>query len=107
MTPAETIADACPKIRDLGWAFYFAPGTLAKGNELGLDGLRFYVIGRGGVLGDVESSVISSAFGYFEPTLVEKMWTSAREKVAPRVAGRAYMECGAAFGRDRLSGVAD
>jgi len=107
MTPAETIADACPKIRDLGWAFYFAPGTLAKGNELGLDGLRFYVIGRGGVLGDVESSVISSAFGYFEPGLVETMWTSAKARVAPRVAARAYMECGAGFGRARLAAVPD
>ena len=107
MTPEELIADACPKIRDLGWAFYFAPDTLAKAKELGLDGLRFYVIGRGGALGDVESTVIASAFGYFEPALVEKMWGSAREQVAPRVAARAFMECGAAFGRARLSDVAD
>lgn len=107
MTPEETIADACPKIRDLGWAFYFAPETLAKGTELGLDGLRFYVIGRGGVLGDVEASVIGSAFGYFEPGLVEKMWTSAKEQVAPRVAARAFMDCCAEFGRTRLAAVAD
>jgi hypothetical protein len=106
MTPEELVADAGPKIRDLGWAFYFAPETLAKGKELGLDGLRFYVIGRGGVLGDVESGVIQSAFGYFEPTLVEKMWNSAKEKVAPRIAGRAFMECGAAFGRAHFGDVA-
>jgi hypothetical protein len=107
MTPEETVADACPKIRDLGWAFYFAPETLAKGAALGLDGLRFYVIGRGGVLGNVDSSVIRSAFGYFEPGLVEKMWTSAKEKVAPRVAASAYMACGAAFGRSRFAGLPD
>jgi hypothetical protein len=107
MTPEETVADACPKIRDLGWAFYFEPETLAQGKELGLDGLRFYVIGRGGVLGDVEATVVQSAFGYFEPGLVEKMWTSAKEHVAPRVAARAYMECAAAFGRSRFAAVAD
>jgi hypothetical protein len=106
MTPEELVADACPKIRDLGWAFYFAPETLARGAELGLDGLRFYVIGRGGVLGDVEATVIQSAFGYFEPSLVEKMWTEAKERVAPRVAARAYMECCAEFGRAHLSEVA-
>lgn len=107
MTPEELVAEACPKIRDLGWAFFFAPATLAKGKELGLDGLRFYFIGRGGVLGDVEAPVIGSAFGYFAPSLIEKMWSSAKEKVAPRVAARAFMECGAEFGRDRLSAVAD
>jgi hypothetical protein len=106
MTPDETVADACPKIRDLGWAFYFAPETLARGKELGLDGLRFYVIGRGGVLGDVEPTVIQSAFGYFHPALVEKMWNSSKAIVAPRVAARAFMECGAEFGRSRLAGVA-
>jgi hypothetical protein len=107
VTPEATIAEACPKIRDLGWAFYFAPETLARGTELGLDGLRFYVIGRGGVLGDVEAPVIHAAFGYFEPSLIERMWTSAREKVAPRVAARAFMQCCAEFGRARLGAVVD
>jgi hypothetical protein len=43
MTPEAAIADACPKVRDLGWAFYFVPETLARGKELGLDGLRFWL----------------------------------------------------------------
>jgi hypothetical protein len=107
MTPEALIADASPKIRDLGAPFYFVPETLAKGAEFGLGGLRFYFIGRGGVLGDVEASVICSAFGYFEPSFVAKMWNSAKDKVAPRVAGRAYMECSAEFGRSRLGDVAD
>ncbi len=107
MTPEETVAAASPKIRDLGPAFYFAPETLATGKALGLDGLRFYVLGRGGVLGDVEAPVVHSAFGYFAPALIEKMWSSAKAKVAPRVAGRAYTECGAAFGRSRFAALAD
>jgi hypothetical protein len=107
MTPEETVADASPKIRDLGWTFYFVPETIAKGAELGLDGLRFYVLGRGGVLGDVEATVIQSAFGYFAPSLIEKMWTSGKEKVAPRVAAQAFFECCAEFGRARLSAVVD
>jgi hypothetical protein len=107
MTPEETVARACPLIGTYGPAFYFAPATLARGKELGLDGLRFYVLGRGGVLGDVEANVIHSAFGYFEPGLVEKMWTSAKERLAPRVAAREYLQCGAAFGRERFAGIAD
>jgi hypothetical protein len=105
MTPEELIDVACPKVRDLGWAFYFAPETLAKGEELGLDGFRFYFMGRGGVLGDVEPSVVASAFGYFKPSVVEDMWTSGSKIVAPRDAGRAYVACAAEFGRSRLGGI--
>ncbi len=103
MTNDELIAIACPIIRDTGWAFYFAPATLARGKELGLGGLQLYALGRGGVLGDVESSVVASAFGYFNPQTIDSLWTSAREHVAPRVAGREYMQCCAAHGRAKLA----
>jgi hypothetical protein len=105
MTPEELVAVACPKIANMGWAFYFVPETFARGEELGLDGISFYVMGRGGVLGDVEYPVIASAFGFFNPTLVESMWDAGRAKVAPRDAGHAYMECCAAFGRSRFADV--
>jgi hypothetical protein len=106
VTPQELVQAACPRIGTLGAAFYFAPETLAKGKALGLDGFRFYFIGRGGVLGDVEAPVVEAAFGYFAPAVVEKMWTSAKQKIAPRAAGRAYSECAAEFGRAKFSGVA-
>jgi len=105
-TTDELIATVCPKIRDLGWMHYFTPETMARGDALGIDGLRFYFIGRGGVLGDVEPLVVSSAFGYFNPTLVADMWNSAKEIVAPRVAGRAYVAAAADLGRSKLAGVA-
>ncbi len=107
MTPEELVRKSCPKIGDLGWAFYFAPETLARGRQLGLDGFRFYFLGRGGVLGDVEAPVVASAFGYFEPSLVERIWSSGKQVVAPHVAARAYMECCAEFGRRKLSGLPD
>jgi len=106
MTPEDLVETACPKVGDLGWAFYFVPETLATGRELGLDGFRFYFLGRGGVLGDVEGRVVASAFGYFNPSLVEDMWSSGSKIVAPRTAGRAFVECAAAFGRTRLADVA-
>jgi hypothetical protein len=103
--PEETVARAGPLIGELGWAFYFVPETLARGKELGLDGFRFYFLGRGGVLGDVDAPVVHSALGYFAPALVERIWRSARERIAPPVAARAYWDCCAAFGRARLSKV--
>ncbi|MDA8341192.1 MAG: hypothetical protein M0007_03065 [Actinomycetota bacterium] len=107
MTTDELIANACPRIRDLGWAFYFDADTLARGEELGLDAVTFYMLGRGGVLGDAEGAVVASAFGYFNPELVTALWDAGRAKLAPRQAGREYMACCQAFGRAKLTGLAD
>jgi hypothetical protein len=105
MTTDELLARACPPIRDNGWAYYFVPETEAKGKELGLDLFQFYVLGRGGVLGDVEPEVVVSAFGYFNPTLLAPMWEAAKAIVAPRDAARAHFQCCAELGRSRLTGV--
>ena len=86
MDSMALVQAACPKIGDLGSAFYFDPATVAKGKELGLDGFRFYFLGRGGVLGDVEPRVVQAAFGYFEPRLIAKIWDSARERMPPPIA---------------------
>lgn len=93
------------KVADIGSAFYFAPDTLQRGKEAGLDGFRFYFLGRGGVLGDVEAGVVRAAFGYFEPGLVEKIWGSAREIMAPREAARLYMACAHDLGRAAFAGL--
>jgi hypothetical protein len=63
MFAQELINATSPTIGKAGSAFYFHPSTLARGKEVGLDGFRFYMLGRGGVLGDVESDVVASAFG--------------------------------------------
>jgi hypothetical protein len=103
METAELMAAVSPQIRDLGWAFYFTPETIAVGEGIGLDALRFYFLGRRGVLGDVEPEVVISAFGYFSPSIVTHLWNSARQACAPRDAARAFMGCSAALGRLRLS----
>ena len=104
MTPVE-IMRATDAIGSIGAAFYFHPDTLARGKEAGLDGFRFYILGRGGVLGDVEPAVVHGAFGYFHPGLIAKMWTTAAEKVAPREAARMYHECAHELGRSALADV--
>ena len=105
MDPRELIQATAKKVGDIGASFYFAPGTLERGKDAGLDGFRFYFLGRGGVLGDVEAGVIRAAFGYFEPGLVEKMWNSAKAVVPPRAAARMYISCAHDLGRARFSGI--
>jgi hypothetical protein len=78
---------------------------MARGAELGLDGFRFYFLGRGGALGDVDAAVVRSAFGYFNASLVAKMWNSGRERCDPRLAARAHLECNAALGRSALADI--
>ncbi|HEY2704787.1 MAG TPA: hypothetical protein VGL20_13970 [Candidatus Dormibacteraeota bacterium] len=46
---------------------------------LGLDFLTGYVAGRGGPLGDTAPAVVAAAFAWFDPPLVESLWTAARE----------------------------
>lgn len=101
MTPVE-IMRATEAIGKIGSAFYFHPDTLVRGKEVGLDGFRFYILGRGGVLGDVEPAVVHAAFGYFHPALIAKMWTSASERIAPRDAARLYHRCAHGLGRSAL-----
>ncbi len=100
-----TVAAVADPIGSAGAAFYFDPATLAKGKELGLDGFRFYALGRGGVLGSASAQVVQSAFGFFHIDIVSKLWDSARTKVEPAVAATAYLECNAALGRTKLQEV--
>jgi hypothetical protein len=103
----DLAAAAAPDIAELGSAFYFAPATLERGRQLRLDGFRFYFLGRGGVLGDVEPVVVHSAFGYFDPEMVARSWDSARQRatVGPRAVARAYLGCAHDFGRLCLAGI--
>lgn len=105
MTPQEIIRSIAEPTGAVGPAFYFHPDTMARGKELGLDGFRFYVLGRGGVLGDVEPGVVHSAFGYFHPDMVARLWNSAKEIMAPRDAARAYAACAHNLARTKLADV--
>ena len=106
MTPEELVAATSASINSLGAVYYFHPDTIAYGKEhLGLDGMRFYLFGRAGVLGNVEAPVVTSAFGYFAPGVVAKLWNSSKESVAPRDAARAALDCNAKIGREGLANV--
>ncbi|HSP29975.1 MAG TPA: hypothetical protein VLN74_15595 [Ilumatobacteraceae bacterium] len=105
MTPLDILQLTSPILNEAGNRFYFHPDTLATGKELGLDGFRFYFLGRGGVLGDVEPAVVVAAFGYFSPGVVEAIWSSAKQIMAPREAARAYLGCADRLGIERLDGL--
>ncbi|MDO8731027.1 MAG: hypothetical protein Q7L55_00390 [Actinomycetota bacterium] len=96
---------ASPIIGQLGGTYFFTASTLARGKELGLDGMRFYFLGRGAPLGDVEWPVVVSAFGFFNPKLIDKFWNSARTTLSAKDAAPIYRECTAQFGRENFASV--
>ena len=105
MTTDALMARACPLIRDIGWAHYFSPEADAAAARIGIDRFTLYAIGRGGVLGDVEPVVVASAFGYFNPEMVDSLWNAGKQAIAPREAARVYLDCAAEMGRRLLSGI--
>src|SRR6476646_7434821 len=99
MTTDEIVAAGCPIIAALGGSFYFDPATTARGKERGVDSFRLYFLGRGGVLGDTSAAVVHSAFGYFHPAVVARMWDTGRVKLPPVEAAELYRDACAVFGR--------
>jgi hypothetical protein len=103
---AEALVEATAgTVNGLGATYYFHPDSLARGKEAGLDGFRLYIVGRGGVLGDCHADVVSSAFGYFNPAVIAKMWNSGRETMAPMDVAQLYLDCNADIGRGALDNV--
>ena len=100
---ASTIA---PLIGSLGAKYMLDPDTMAHGAEAGYpNGFAYYVVGRGGVLGDVDSDVVYSAFMFFERTLIDKLWNAGVTVEGARSASKRYMQSCDAWGRKHLANV--
>jgi hypothetical protein len=100
---ASTIA---PLIGSLGAKYMLDPDTMAHGAEAGYpNGFAYYVVGRGGVLGDVDSDVVYSAFMFFERALIDKLWNAGVTVEGARAASKRYMQSCDAWGRKHLANV--
>ena len=92
-------------IGDVGGMWMLHPEVLGPCRDAGYpNGYAYYIAARGGVLGDVDADVVTSAFGFFEPALVRKMWESGIAVEGARAAGARYAAACAQFGRTRLQG---
>lgn len=85
MTPDATATATAAAVGDLPSRFMLDMDTYVAAAEDGFEGMDFYAAGRGGALGDVPSSVVTAAFVFFEPGLVEQSWTRSGA-VMPRQA---------------------
>ena len=79
------------------------PDTLNPGKAAGYPGgFSYYVVGRGGVLGDVDASVVVSAFAFFAPNLIRSLWEAGVVVEGARKASDRYALACAQWGRQRL-----
>ncbi len=79
------------------------PDTLTPGKQAGYPGgFSYYVVGRGGVLGDVDASVVISGFAFFAPTLVRSLWDAGITVEGARAGADRYALACAEWGRSRL-----
>jgi hypothetical protein len=91
-------------IQIVGLSFYFDPHTLKRGEEFGLHRFQLYGLGRGGVLGDVDRSVVDDAFTFFHPRVFDFIWDQARDKAEPGPIADAYLQAAYEFA-DRTFGA--
>ena len=102
MTHVETAKAIARPIGDMGGAFMMDGATYARGAELGFSGIDFYVLGRGGVLGDTTPDVVSSAFFFWSPEQVKTQWELARKVMDPATAAGEWAALCHAYGDTHL-----
>ena len=106
MSPlASSVKSLTEPVGYLGGRWMLHPEVLGPCRDAGYPhGYAYYVAGRGGVLGDVDADVIAAAFGFFEASLVRKMWDVGVAVEGAAAAAARYGAACAAFGRVRLAG---
>jgi len=102
---AASVRALTEPIGDLGGRWMLHPEVLGSCREVGYpNGYAYYVVGRGGVLGDVDADVVTSAFGFFHPALVRTMWERGVAVEGARASAARYGQACAQFGRTRIAG---
>lgn len=93
-------------IHDIGTAAYLSPDIAGWAAEWGWSNpFAFYFAGRGGMLGDVGSDVVTSALGWFEPSAVRAMFSEGAGVAGPTGAAARMAEAHRMWGEKHYGGV--
>ncbi len=106
MSALECVQALAQPVGDTGGKFMLHPETIGSCKDFGYpNGFAYYVVGRGGVLGDVDADIISAAFGPFSPSLVRLMWEAGIGVEGAKAGAQRFAEACASYGRKRLVDV--
>jgi hypothetical protein len=103
MDADELSALTADPMQVLGMSFYFDPLTREAGKELGLNVYEFYGLGRAGTLGDVDTATVQDVFYFFDPSVIDFVWTNAKTKANPVETANEHVRAAYAFA-DRTFG---
>ena len=106
-SPAVDVAGrtAAP-VLELARGWLLSPDTAKRGEDLGLlPGRGFWVLGRAGVLGDVDADVAAAAVGFVHPDRFRHFWEARPAGLQPRQAAAEYAECCFRWARATLTAV--
>jgi hypothetical protein len=93
-------------IHDIGTAIYLSPDVMALAKKWGWPNpFAFYFAGRGGMLGEVEADVVTSALGWFNPGAVTAMFEEGVAVAGARAAALRMAEAHGEWGKKHYAGV--
>jgi hypothetical protein len=105
MDPSELATLTADPMQVLGMSFYFDPQTRATGKELGLNVYEFYGLGRAGTLGNVDATTVQEVFYFFDPSVIDFVWTNAKTKGDPVDIAKEHVQAAYAFADRTFGGV--
>jgi hypothetical protein len=82
--------------------FMSDPKTYEQGTTHGFDGLDFYIGGRGGVLGDVASDIVTAAFVFFPEDTIRPRWDRAGLVMTRRRAAMEFAACAHTWAEEHI-----
>jgi hypothetical protein len=106
MNATELSQITADPIQLVGMSFYFAPSTVERAKERGLNVFQFYGLGRGGVLGDADYETVFDAFTFFSHSAMGMLWTASREKGDPVETAEAHLSAAYAYADDTFGAIA-
>ncbi|HWD54593.1 MAG TPA: hypothetical protein VG346_05690 [Acidimicrobiales bacterium] len=93
-------------IHDIGTAVYLSPDVMGWASEWGWSNpFAFYFAGRGGMLGEVNADVVTSAFGWFCPDAVSAMYDEGVGVAGARGAAERMAEAHGRWGEKHFAGI--
>ena len=106
LSGTEFAAHIGAQIGQLGGAFMIGPYAKAFAKQHNLRGYEAYMIGRFGVLGDVDADVVIAGAGFWPADLVRDSWDTARTTIAPAEAASSYVGVNGEWAAGELDGWA-
>lgn len=106
LTSEAVIAATAKPILEYGRSWMMDPATAERGAELGLTpGFGFWVNGRAGFLGPVDSDVAAAAIGFMSPEQIRSLWGVGIDETAMPDMTAAYAEMAGRFGTRTLAAI--